>query len=152
MKFSLPEPIARLGARLRRSPLTWIVAAELCVMLALGYFAWHLIGGQQNRPAPSTGQAEPEPYPSQSPPPFFTPMPAAARSPRPGSGPPGPGADRTRDPVQLPFELDALNRDQARLEAQQWALVKTVTRAVQTYLERVVLPAVLRAEERKHDQ
>jgi hypothetical protein len=150
MKVSLPEPIVRLGARLRRSPLTWIVAAELCVMLAIGYFAWHLISGPQSRPAPGAGTVEPEPTLSQSPPPIFTPLPAATRSSRPGTGQPAPGSDRTRDPAQLPFELDALNRDQARLEGEQWALVKAVTRALRTYIERVVLPAVLRAEERMH--
>jgi hypothetical protein len=44
--------------------------------------------------------------------------------------------------------MDAWNRDQARWEADQWALIKALTAAVRAYLEQVVVPAVLRAEER----
>lgn len=150
MLVPLPEPVLQFTARLRRSPLTWIVAAELGILLAVGYVTMHLLSTLPSRPPPNLGQTDSEPYSAQSPQGFFTPMPGATRSPRPGSSQPAPGLDRTRDPMRLPFELDTLNRDLAHWEAQQWALIGAVTKAVQDYLERVVLPAVLRAEEHMH--
>ncbi len=151
MRVSVPAPVARLAGRLRRSPLAWMVTAELCLMLALGYFAWHLFAGRQHGPpAPGLAQAERDLHPTASPPPLHTPIPTATRPVRPGASP-GPSApDRLRDPALLRTQMDAWNRDQARWEAEEWALIKELTSAVRAYLEQMVVPAVLLAEEQAH--
>lgn len=127
-------------------PLLWMVTAEVVVVGTLLAFAWHLyqsrgigqlpvpgsevtVPADRHRPAAGPGRtpAGPAPTPTQ--------IPAKGHPPPAGS----PGS-------LLPVDLSRLNRDQAALERAQSSVVIRLTAALRDYLERVVLPAVLRAE------
>ena len=135
------------GAAMRRHlrhPLALLVAAECCAVLAFGAAAWHLlqahgmpIGGLQ---IPRIGAAAdpPAPVPSLQPTP-----PAVAAASRPGL---------SLDPAFLSSHLRSIDADQAALQAAEWRLMRSITAAARGYLERVVLPAVERAERRPADQ
>ncbi|TME24250.1 MAG: hypothetical protein E6I67_01115 [Chloroflexi bacterium] len=120
-----------------RSPLTWMVVAELVVVGVLVVVAWTAVTAA-TRPALAspTDQLPDSPSDSSALPdlPVLTP---GARGPLPGLN------------LESRFwrtRLAELNRDQALLAQLEWRIVHTAMDAMKRYLETVVLPAVQRAE------
>lgn len=128
---------------LPRRPLTWMLAAELVVVAALGLAVWHLWQDWQRPPAVVAGGGPVGVAPAGSDPPPTGPP----RQPLPRSSPPAPRATpgMGSGTVFLAGQLDGINRDQAAWEGAQWRLLSALTGAMRDYLERVVVPAVERA-------
>lgn len=126
-------------------PLFWMISGEVVLVTCLLAVAINLFQSQHG--VPSVG-------PMRSPSPFASPRarPAseagtqstAQRSASPAPRRSGPVAAISRD--AFPLDMERLNRDQARLEAAQASAVSRLTAALRAYLERVVVPALLRAE------
>jgi hypothetical protein len=125
--------------RLLRMPLAWLIMGEVVLTMLLGAWAWHVFGSTQRQPA--VGSEEPiwtQPAPSRTAsPPAFPVRPAhvspAARA--------VPGASLDGRP-----DLDRLNHEQAAWEAAEWRIVSTLIQAGKAYIDRVVMPAIARAE------
>jgi len=127
--------------KLIRTPLTWMVIAEMIVVAALVVVAWNVVGAAI-RPA------------TAAPAPSTTDAPTDQASPSPGVIP----AVEPQAPAQLPGlnldsafwrqRLDQLNQDQVFLEQLEWRIVHSAVDAMQRYLETVVVPSVRRAERR----
>jgi hypothetical protein len=124
-----------------RNPLTWMLLAELVVVITLVLVAWSAVASVA-RPALA----------SPSLPPAGAAMGGAASSPMPdltaaaqpaGRGP-APGLNV--DSAFWRMRLDALNRDQVGFEQLEWRITSSAVGAVQRYLETIVLPSVQRAE------
>ncbi len=126
--------------RLTRSPLTWLVAAEVLVVGALLVVAWNVVASTGRPVAASPALAPPEATSDASTPPLpDVAVPALKRQlgPRPGLN------------VDAAFwreRLAQLTGDQVDLERIEWQLVHSAEDAVKHYLDTVVLPAVRRAE------
>ena len=122
-----------------RSPLTWMVAAEIIVVAALIAVAWNVVASA-NRPmvAPAVGEARAPTTDSGSGVPQIPEV-----NLRPTKGP-LPGLNL--DPEFWRERLGSLNSDQVYLEQLEWRIVRNAELAVNQYLETVVLPAVRRAE------
>ena len=124
--------------KLIRSPLTWLVAAELIVVAVLVVFAWSLVANV-SRPVMVSPSIE---------------LPGGAADDTsalpdfPGVGPalrgPIPGLNLNRTFWRA--RLAELNRDQVVLAQLEWRLVHGAMDAMKRYVETVVLPAVRRAE------
>jgi hypothetical protein len=126
----------------RRHVLALLVAGELAVVGALGAVAWHLWqqsqapnqGGAVSLPAPAPPQGnQPQPSPSAT-------MPVPVQP----SAAPTPGF-RT-DPLFLSQATLDINRDEAALEQLEWRIVHAAMNGARTYIQRVVLPAIARAQ------
>lgn len=124
-----------------RSPLTWMVLAELVVVGSLVTLAWTVIGsaarqaGTAGVPAVAAPQAAPEgdsPLPDV---PTLTGEPA--RGPMPGLN---------LNPAFWRQTLVQLNHDQVVLVELEWRLVHGAMAAARDYVDGVVLPAIRRAE------
>jgi hypothetical protein len=123
---------------LLRSPLTWMVLAELVVVGALVAVAWTIVSAASR--------------PALAPPALTLPDAAGdAASPlpeipvvTPGSRGPLPGLNF--DSRFWRARLAQLNSDQALFVQLEWRLVHSAMDAVRHYLETVVLPAIQRAE------
>jgi hypothetical protein len=116
----------------------WIVLVEIGVMFALLVVSWHVY--LAHRPAASASAVLP-PAPASSP--ALSPGGTQSPTPRPTTSP-TPTVLRT--PAAFPIDMGQLNRDQAALERSENGLLVAIVRASRDYLERVVLPAVRRAE------
>jgi hypothetical protein len=124
-----------------RSPLTWMVVAEMVVVGSLIAVAWSVVGSA-GRPAvaaaapvaPVAGAAQDE---SSAPPDVESLTGLPAPGPLPGLNL-GSAFWRTR--------LADLNRDQVVLADLEWRLVHAGMAAASEYVQNVVLPAVRRAE------
>jgi len=127
----------------RRHVLAFLVAGELAVVGGLLAVAWHV--WQQNQapagagvkvslpaPGPPSG-AQPPPSPSAT-----IPVPL-----HPGTTP-TPGL-RT-DPLFLSQATLDINREEAALEQLEWRILHGAMDGMRTYIQRVVLPAVSRAQ------
>jgi len=129
----------RSPAWLLKRPLTWLVAAEIIVMLAFFALAWHLLQ--------TPSRALP---PLALPRPLATPSPArsdsvgAAVQPSPR---PTPQAALATDLPTWIAQLGFINRDQAAWQKAEWNLLQAAVKAIRDYMEKVVLPAIRRAEE-----
>lgn len=126
--------------RLLRRPLTWMVAAEVAVVVALVAVSWHLLasvsgGGSPMLLVPSASPSSD--VAASIPPDALTP-------PLPSAIPLLPGLNV--DPAFWRDRLAALNDAEAQFEALEWRLVHSALDSVQRYLETVVLPSVERAE------
>ena len=127
--------------KLIRTPLTWMVIAELIVVAALVVVAWNVVAAAVRPatavPAPSVPDASAD-TPSPSPDLF------------PSTGPQGPaplpGLNLNSDFWRK--RLDQLNQDQVFFEQLEWRVVHSAVDAMQRYLDTVVVPAVRRAERR----
>ena len=125
----------------RRRVLAFLVAGELAVVGGLGALAWHIWqqgqppgGGRAATSLPALQQgASPQPSPA-------TTMPASLQP----SAAPTPGL-RT-DPQFLSRATLDINREEAALEQLEWRIVHGATDGIRAYIERVVLPAVSRAQ------
>jgi hypothetical protein len=130
--------------RLLRTPLAYLVAFEVCVSAALVGWTIHVFHGRQAVvPEPQANAAVDAsiPAPDRSP---------QSRSPAPRPSwlaAPKPGRTTTRIATSTAGPSFAqLNRSQALWEAAEWRIASTAIAAARSYLERVVLPAILKAE------
>ena len=123
-----------------RSPLTWMVAAELAVVGALVVLAWNVVASAAHASPPAlTGiSASDVPADAASPLPQLPDLKMTpVRGPLPGLN---------VDPNFWRARLGSMNADQASLERLEWAIVRDAEQAAQDYLESVVLPAIRHAE------
>lgn len=126
--------------RLLRKPLTWMVAAEVVVVMALIGVSWHLLASMSGSGSPAL--LVPTSSPSSD---------VAASVPPDALAPPVPSAipllpGLNVDPAFWRQRLAALNEAEAEFEALEWRLVHSALDSMQRYLETVVLPSVQRAE------
>jgi len=124
--------------KLIRSPLTWLVAAELLVVAFLVVFAWSMVANA-SRPVVVSPSIE---LPGDS-------ADASSALPDfPGVGPAlrGPIPGLNLNSTFWRARLAELNREQVVLAQLQWRLVHGAMDAMKRYVETVVLPAIRRAE------
>ena len=109
-------------------------------MLALFALAWHVFQSAPEAP-PQVAAAPPRPLPrspvAPSPPP---------PKPTPSKASPTPKPALATDAAFWSGQLSRINRDDSALQKAEWGLVQALTRAARDYLEKVVLPAIKRAE------
>lgn len=123
-----------------RSPLTWMVAAELCVVVALVTVAWNVVASANRPSAPAlVAGAPPAIEDSGSDLPLIPQL-----NTQPARGP-LPGLNVDSDYWRR--QLVQLNADQAFLEQLEWRIVRDAELAAGHYVETVVVPAVRRAEQ-----
>lgn len=122
-----------------RSPLTWLVVAEMVVVGALLVVAWNVVGSAfrpvAQAPAPAadpTATDDPSPLPD---------IPSL-----PGQGTRGPLPGLNLDSAFWRARLIELNRDQVVMAQIEWRVVHAGMSAAESYVRDVVLPAVRRAE------
>jgi len=122
-----------------RSPLTWLVVAEMVVVGALLVVAWNVVGSSLRPVAGALAQVTPPVATDDT-----SPLPdipgltgEAGRGPLPGLN---------LDSAFWRSRLVELNRDQVLLAQLEWRLVHAAMGAAESYVREVVLPAVRRAE------
>jgi hypothetical protein len=122
-----------------RSPLTWLVAAEIVVVGAIVAVAWNVVASAGHSPVSQSIAEAPQPTddPGSSLPQLPRPNSPAARGPLPGLA---------VDPTFWRQRLGNLNGDQVYLEQLEWQIVRSAEDAANRYLNTVVLPAISRAE------
>ena len=121
-----------------RSPLTWLVVAELVVVGALIVVAWAVIGAAARPALASPALGQPVATDDSSP------LPEFPETGTPGLRGPLPGLN-----LNSAFwreRLQQLNRDQAAFERLEWQVVHAAMDALARYVETVVLPAIHQAE------
>ena len=122
-----------------RQPLTWMVAAEVIVVLVLMLVLWSLVASAASQRSPaSLLPAVASPVDASAPP---LPHPPLAR---PKAARQLPGLNL--GPVFWRLRLDRLNREQVTFEQLEWRVVHAAMDALQRYLETVVLPSIVLAE------
>lgn len=121
-----------------RSPLTWMVVAELIVVSALIAVAWTVVSAA-SRPA----VAAPAVVVPDSSGDVASPLP---EFPIVTQGPRGPLPGLNLDSRFWRTRLAQLNRDQALFVQLEWRLIHSAMDAIRGYLDTVVLPAIERAE------
>jgi len=120
-----------------RSPLTWLVVAELVVVGALVALAWTAITAA-SRPALASPAIQQSDSPADTN--------AVPDEPAVIPGPRGPLPGLNLDSRFWRTRLAELNRDQALLAQLEWRIVHSAMDAMKHYIETVVLPAIQRAE------
>ena len=124
-----------------RSPLTWLVAAEMVVVGALLVVAWTIIGSTlhpvagapvQAAPAVTDNTIDTSPLPD---------IPGLT-----GQGGRGPLPGLNLNAMFWRSRLIELNRDQVLLAQLEWRLVHAAMEAAESYVRDVVVPAIWRAE------
>jgi hypothetical protein len=122
-----------------RSPLTWLVAAEIVVVGAIVALAWNVVASAGHTPVPQSVAEAPQATddPGSDLPQLPELNSPAVRGPLPGLA---------VDPNFWRQRLGNLNGDQVYLEQLEWQIVRSAEAAVNRYLETVVLPALSRAE------
>ncbi len=122
-----------------RSPLTWLVVAEMVVVSALLVVAWNVVGSSLRPVAGAPAQAAP-------------PVATDDASPLPdipgltGEGGRGPLPGLNLNSAFWRSRLVELNRDQVLLAQLEWQLVHAAMGAAENYIKDVVLPAIRHAE------
>lgn len=122
-----------------RSPLTWLVVAEMVVVGALLVVAWNLVGSAFHpvAQAPAGAQSAPTDDPSPLPDiPGLTGQPA----------PPGLLPGLNLDSAFWRARLIGINRDQVVLAQLEWRVVHAAMSAAESYVKDIVLPSLRRAE------
>src|ERR1051326_1300723 len=123
-----------------RKPLTWMVAAEVCVVVALLAVSWHMLAPQRGAGLPAlvlNGPAPAADTPATVPPDTLVP-------PSPAAVPLLPGLNV--DPGFWQRRMQAMNGAEAQFEALEWRLVSSALDSLDRYVRSVVLPSVERAE------
>jgi hypothetical protein len=122
-----------------RSPLTWLVAAEIFVVGAIVAVAWNVVASAGHYPVSQSIAGAPQATddPGSSLPQLPQLDNPAARGPLPGLA---------VDPAFWRQRLGNLNGDQVYLEQLEWQIVRSAEDATNRYLQTVVLPAISRAE------
>ena len=124
-----------------RSPLTWLVSAEIAVVATLVFMAWGVVSGTARSVVLPPSLQVPDLTDEDT-----TGLPDFPLQSSPDENGPPPSLNlgsrfwRAR--------LVQLNRDQALLARLEWRLVHGAMDAARRYFESVVLPAVRRAEHR----
>jgi hypothetical protein len=126
---------------LLNKPLTWMILAELAVVAALALMAWHVLATppyQQTAapPGPAASTGYPDATAQASP--VVPTSPKAVARQLPGLN---------VDTAFWRLRLVELNRDEAAFEQLEWRIVHSAMDTTRRYLESVVLPSVLRAEQ-----
>ena len=124
---------------LLRSPLTWLVAAEMVVVGAIVVVAWNVVASADRSGPPPAIAGEPQATDDPS-----TDLPTVPQPNNPTTRGPLPGL--AVDPSFWRQRLGNLNADQVYLEQLEWQIVRSAEDWVNRYLETVVLPAIARAE------
>jgi hypothetical protein len=128
--------------KMLRSPLTWLVSAEIVVVATLVFMAWGVVAGATRSVVVSPSLQIPDMVPDVGEDGTGLPdVPLQSNTQQRG---PQPGLN-TRSAFWRE-RLVELNRDQAVLARLEWRLVHGAMDAVRRYLETVVLPAVRGAE------
>jgi len=124
-----------------RSPLTWLISAEIAVVATLVFMAWGVVFGATRSVVLPPSLHVPELTDDDT---IGLPDLPLQSSPEESGPPPGLnlGGRFWRE------RLVELNRDQAVLARLEWRLVHGAMDAARRYFESVVLPAVRRAERR----
>jgi hypothetical protein len=128
----------------KRQVLGLLVAGELAVVGGLVVAAWHV--WQENHP-PAAGGAAVSPPSSLPPPRGGPPRPspsATVAAPLQPTAAPTPGL-RT-DPMFLGQATLDINREEAAFQQLEWRIVQGATDGTRAYIQRVVLPAISRAQ------
>jgi hypothetical protein len=119
-----------------RSPLTWIVSAEIVVVGVLVVLAWSVVAGAARPVLLSPTITLPDATAGDTFPGFPDLSGTPSRGPQPGLN------------LNSAFWRDRLvelNRDQVLLQRLEWRIVHGAMDAAKRYVETVVLPAVRRA-------
>lgn len=121
-----------------RTPLTWLVIAELAVVGGLIVLAWNTFSGSV-RPAAASSAVQPAhaDLGTDSPP---ASLPVVAKR------TPGPPPGLNLDSAFWRARLALLNQDQVYLERLEWEIVHAAAVAVERYIQTLVVPAIQRAE------
>ena len=124
-----------------RSPLTWLISAEIAVVATLVFMAWGVVSGTARSVVLPPSLQVPALTDEDT-----TVLPDFPLQSSPDENGPPPGLNLgSRFWRQRLVEL---NRDQALLARLEWRLVHAAMDATRRYFESVVLPAVRRAEHR----
>ena len=126
--------------KLIRTPLTWMVVAEIAVVGALAVVAWNVVASASRPVAAAPALAPPDANADASTPLPDLPLLSPQRQQR------GPLPGLNVDPGFWRERLGQLNGDQVDLEQLEWRIVHSAEDAAKLYLETVVLPAIRRAE------
>lgn len=126
-----------------RSPLTWMVVAELIVVSALIAVAWTVVAAASRPAVASPAVVGPDSSGDVASP--LPELPIVTQGPR---GPRGPLPGLNLDSRFWRTRLAQLNRDQALFVQLEWRLIHSAMDAIRGYLDTVVLPAIERAENR----
>ena len=136
--------------RVLNKPLLIMFVLETLLVAGFGVAAWAF--WQSRQEAPRSASASPAPAPREAGlrPPKLGPgqSPPASAPPSPKNAAPGPTPGYRTDADFLTRQLRDVNRDQAALEDGEWRLVRAAMQGIRGYVERVVVPAVERAERR----
>ena len=130
--------------RLFVKPLTWMVLAEMVVVVALVGVAWHMVAGVAHDPVAPLVLPSATAAPDDSAAPDVSPD--AVNPPNPSSAPLLPGLNV--DPIFWRVRLAALNGAEAQFEALEWRIVHSAMDTIRRYVDSTVVPAVERAEGR----
>lgn len=126
--------------RLIRRPITWMIAAEVCVVAVLVIVTWQLLASAHGSDLPALILPAASPLSDAQasiPPDALTP-------PSPTALPLLPGLNV--DPAFWQRRLEGLNGAEAQFEALEWRLVGSALDSMQRYIDSVVIPSVRRAE------
>ena len=123
---------------LLRSPLTWMVVAEMLVVGSLIAVTWSVVGSAGRPAVAAAPQVVGAAQDQSSPPPDVQSLTGVAA--------PGPLPGLNVASAFWRTRLADLNRDQVTLADLEWRLVHAAMAAASEYVENVVLPAVRRAE------
>jgi hypothetical protein len=123
-----------------RQPITWMVTAEVVVVVALAAFAWHEVAGA------GSGVAAPLAFPALASPQDTTPQPPddALTPPAETSAPLLPGLNA--DPAFWRARLAGLNEAEVQFEALEWRIIHSAMDTASRYVRTVVIPAIEHAE------
>jgi hypothetical protein len=126
----------------KRYILGLLVAGELAVVGGLATLAWHV--WQQDQP-PNPGGA-PASLPVAIPPPASPRPRSSATMPFPLRPTVAPTPGLRTDPLFLNQATQDINREEVALEELEWRITRGAMDGVRAYIQRVVLPAISRAQ------
>jgi hypothetical protein len=126
-----------------------MVAAEVAIVAALFGAAWHLLANRLDGGQATVIRAGPANLRPRTPDPVQGIVPGraigpgrAAASPRPPVALPG----LATDPAFWQRQFRAIDADESAWQRAQWQILQSAMSAIRTYFQRVILPAVERAE------
>lgn len=130
---------------LARKPLTWMVIAELVVVIALILVAWSMVAsavkpGLALSSLPAGGASAGDPGADAA----ASPLPDLTAGVQPAER--GPAVALNVGSAFWRSRLEALNHDQVGFEQLEWNFTRTALDAARRYLETVVLPSIQSAE------
>jgi hypothetical protein len=132
--------------RVLRKPFTVLLALETLLVAGLGAVAWEVWHSRQEPPRSASTPSVALPRQTGQRPPPASPGPSTPPTPGPSPGAAGPAPGYRSDAGFLARQLRDVNRDQAALENVEWRLVKAAMQGMKGYIEKVVVPAMERAE------